>query len=169
MASGKKYTSLLDLPGTPIERCSQVLANRMQCWRAGDVLVEEEVTPPPAEPPPGKLEHPPIKSEAKATPQAEPPATRSYQLCQMHATINKRADEALAKQGPPKEGEKSPLDKMLGVELRYRTTVPPVAKEEFRREEVKTQAEKDFDTMMAEPSEQPQAQTKHADATSSKK
>lgn len=180
MASGKKYTPLLDLPGTPVERCSQILANKLQCWRAGDFLVEEEAAPKPQTPPVGapvsnapKFQTPspaqapvpsPEKEKEAAAPAAKADAPKGYQLCSMHATINKRAEAADAA-NPPKTGERSSLEKMLGVEMRYRNTVPPHAVEELRREEVKTQAEKDYDKMMAEPEqakakeEQPKAET----------
>lgn len=50
MPSTKKtYTLLIDIqPPIPILSCSQVLPNRMQCWRGADYLVEEEIPAPPA-------------------------------------------------------------------------------------------------------------------------
>ncbi len=35
----KTFTSLSQIPKAVIEKCSAILPNRMQCWRAGDVLV----------------------------------------------------------------------------------------------------------------------------------
>lgn len=58
------FTPIKELPDTKIERCQQVLFNKMQCWRAGDILVEND-----------------------------PLAGKPYQLCQMHATIKLRQEE----------------------------------------------------------------------------
>ena len=42
----KVYTNLSDLPHPVIGKCSGMLPNHMQCWRAGDVqVVETTITP----------------------------------------------------------------------------------------------------------------------------
>lgn len=187
-----KYTPIKDLPlGTPIERCAQVLANKLQCWKAGDVLVEEE---PGAEG--SKAPAPPSASQAQGTvqgaqpkaggpsaqktepalpegsvapptqgPKDAPPATaggsnapapptgKTYQLCNTHALMHQRAEQQEQKT-PTKPGEKSPLDKMLGVQMDYITTVPIHSKEETHHH--KTLVEKAYDKIV-EPSEQEQS------------
>lgn len=156
MPSTKKtYTLLIDIqPPIPILSCSQVLPNRAQCWRGADYLVEEELptktetTPAtqPASTPPKEgalkaLEHKieaAIEHKKEATQKtttavqtAPPPATRSFQLCSMHAIIMQRADaiadqeEASGKEQPP-AGEKGSIhSKMMQAEQVQRTTSMP--------------------------------------------
>lgn len=92
----KAYTPLIEVPQVAITMCAQVLPNRLQCWRAGDYLIKEEV------------------------PEGSP--ERSYQLCSMHATILQRADalaeqeEASGKTTPEDSDPKSIHSRMMAVE-----------------------------------------------------
>jgi hypothetical protein len=61
----KHYWPLMQIKGISIGRCSQVLPNRLQCWRAGDFLVSDNL-------PTGKV---------------------LYQLCRTHTTLQKLADK----------------------------------------------------------------------------
>ena len=40
------YTPLSQVPNVKVGRCSGVLSNHMQCWRAGDVLVTDTTSTP---------------------------------------------------------------------------------------------------------------------------
>lgn len=101
----KTYTPLIELPKVLIGDCSQVLPNRLQCWKAGDYLVKEEV------------------------PEGSP--ERTYQLCSMHAIILQRADtlaaqeEAAGRPQPEDSDPKSLHSKMMQAEARVRTSSMP--------------------------------------------
>jgi hypothetical protein len=60
----KHYTPLMEIKGIMIGRCAQVLPNKLQCWRAGDFLVQDNL-------PSGKV---------------------IYQLCRTHVTLQKLSD-----------------------------------------------------------------------------
>jgi len=61
----KHYTPLMEIKGILIGRCAQILPNKLQCWRAGDFLVHDNL-------PSGKV---------------------LYQLCRTHVTLQKLADK----------------------------------------------------------------------------
>ena len=75
----KTFTLLSQIPKAQIGKCAGILPNRMQCWRAGDVLVHQ-VT--------------------QGTNPEEPNTTFDYQLCKAHAIAEQQqydkdvADEA---------------------------------------------------------------------------
>lgn len=180
------YTPLTDLPQVPIERCSQVLPNKMQCWKAGDVLIVEG-TPQKPIAPPARGQEKPVQAHAQAQATQPPPSTppvapvvgapkepkepkegeeppTSYQLCLMHATIQQRADELQTKLGPPKAGEPSVHDKMMALQQTIQTTVPPHAREE--KNYVRTPAEKELAVLLGEEEEQKDKSQKDSGKTS---
>ena len=123
----KTYIPLIELPTVLILNCSQVLPNRMQCWKAGDYLVEEELPAPT----------PPVDSGANTgTPEA---SMHSYQLCAMHATIQQRADalaaqeEAAGKTQPDPSDPKSIHSKMMQAQGKVQTTTPPSGEKAAQR------------------------------------
>ena len=61
----KQYTPIMLVQGILIGRCSQILPNKLQCWRAGDFVVQDSL-------PSGKV---------------------IYQLCRTHVTLQKLADK----------------------------------------------------------------------------
>ena len=71
----KTYTLLASVPGAFIGKCSEILPNRLQCWKAADFAIT--ITTPPAE---GEAE----------------PTVTTYQKCRAHAQIEKNADDAAA-------------------------------------------------------------------------
>lgn len=76
----KTYTPVMELHLKVIGRCSAVLPNHMQCWRAGDVQVHVTTVTP------------------GATEEDAPTVVKnSYQLCNRHAQIEKFEDEAAVK------------------------------------------------------------------------
>lgn len=79
MPTTKTYTPLSEIPKALITKCSQILPNKCQCWKAGEFQVEEIV---PKEP----TENDPSTSK-----------TISYQLCKAHAVIQEQADKLAAK------------------------------------------------------------------------
>ena len=117
----KTYTPLIELPTVLITSCTQVLPNKLQCWKAGDYLVEETLPGDPTADPP------------------VPDSTRSYQLCAMHTTIQQRADaltlqeESSGRAQPPAGDPKSIHSKMLQVEQRTRTTTLPSGEKSAQR------------------------------------
>ena len=60
----KHYWPVMEIKGLLIGRCAQVLPNKLQCWRAGDFLVQDNLKT-------GKV---------------------LYQLCRTHVTLQKLAD-----------------------------------------------------------------------------
>jgi hypothetical protein len=76
MAVTRSYQLLSTLPSAKIATCSQMLPNRMQCWKPGYYLVTES-TPAPTEANPDALM-----------------ISSTYQLCKNHALIQNRADQA---------------------------------------------------------------------------
>lgn len=74
-------------PGDRIDRCSYILPNALQCWKAGEELVTE-TTP----------------SEKKG----EADAVYSYQLCERHVRIRRAIDAGMLK----KEEIATPLQEM---------------------------------------------------------
>ena len=119
----KTYTPLIELPAVLILNCSQVLPNKMQCWKAGDYLVEEEV---------------PVASQKDSTPAPEP-SMHSYQLCAMHATIQQRADtlatqeESSGHPQPDPSDPKSIHSKMMQTQAKVSTTTPPSGEKAAQR------------------------------------
>jgi len=88
MSTTKTYADLGPDSGTgvPIGKCSGLLPNHMQCWRAGDVLVSAVTqTTVPA--------HTVNETEI---PEAVDESVTSYQLCRRHATIEQDRDAKLA-------------------------------------------------------------------------
>lgn len=69
----KTYTELSKIPRASVGKCNAVLANHMQCWRAGDVQVVISTT------------------------DGETASMVSYQLCKAHAIYEQQQD-ALAAQ-----------------------------------------------------------------------
>jgi len=69
----RTYMPLSILTIVKVGKCTGVLPNKMQCWRAGDVLVTETTPAPTAE-------------DAEAVSKTE------YQLCNYHATIQQQQD-----------------------------------------------------------------------------
>jgi hypothetical protein len=70
----KTYKPLSQIAKAKIHKCSAMLPNHMQCWRAGDVQVVSTTVTPPA------------KDGDKET-----TSTSEYQLCYMHANIEQQA------------------------------------------------------------------------------
>ena len=73
MATTKTYEPVTSLPNLQITKCQQMLANHMQCWRAGDFLVT-------------------ITTD---TPTDENPAAQTvtqYQKCRAHASSEMTQD-----------------------------------------------------------------------------
>ena len=66
----KVYAPLASIPKAQIERCSYLLPNDLQCWRAADYLVTVKTVTPATD----------TSTEAKTT-------ESSYQLCARHAVI----------------------------------------------------------------------------------
>lgn len=73
MGLTKKYELVTSLPNLKITKCQQMLANHMQCWRAGDYLVTITTDTPTDENP-----------EAQTITQ--------YQKCRAHATSEMTQD-----------------------------------------------------------------------------
>lgn len=77
----KTFTPLTQIPKAFIGKCTAVLPNHMQCWKAGDVQVHL------------------VKQEADPE---KPNVTYDYQLCRAHAVAEQQeydkavADEAAA-------------------------------------------------------------------------
>jgi len=95
------FTTITNDSRIPVRTCEQILANRMQCWKPGQVLVSS--TPP-------------------ATADNSNPATTQYQLCRAHATILQRAEqEAAQAEVPVEEVHKQ----MLEVNQVQTQTAPP--------------------------------------------
>jgi len=77
MATTKTYEPVTSLPNLQITKCQQMLANHMQCWRAGDFLVT-------------------ITTD---TPTDENPAAQTvtqYQKCRAHASSEMTQDAQAA-------------------------------------------------------------------------
>ena len=76
MSETRTYTPLAEIPKALIGKCSAVLANHMQCWRAGDFQVSVVTT---------------IPSEVEG----EEPVVKlvTYQLCRAHAIVEQKAYE----------------------------------------------------------------------------
>ena len=73
MAATKTYEPVTSLPNLKITKCQQMLANHMQCWRAGDFLIT-------------------ITAD---TPTDENPAAQTvtqYQKCRAHASSEMTQD-----------------------------------------------------------------------------
>jgi hypothetical protein len=73
MATTKTYEPITSLPNLQITKCQQILANHMQCWRAGDFLVTVTID----------------------TPTDENPAAQTitqYQKCRAHASSEMTQD-----------------------------------------------------------------------------
>ena|SRR5271157_922624 len=77
MATKKTYEPLSSMPHPLVTKCSEVLGNQMQCWRAGDFLIT--VT-----------EDTPTDENPTAT------TTTSYQKCRRHAAKEQEADAGIA-------------------------------------------------------------------------
>ena len=71
----KTYTLLSTLPHPVIEKCSEMLPNKMQCWKAADFDIA--VTTPA-----------PTKDDSQAV------TVVTYQKCRAHAQAEKNADAA---------------------------------------------------------------------------
>jgi hypothetical protein len=69
----KTYTPLMEIPKTHITKCSEMLGNSMQCWRAGDYQITV-TTPAPTEDNPEAVE------------------TVTYQKCRRHAQAERNKD-----------------------------------------------------------------------------
>ena len=86
----KTYTPFTELSvgtkvgQTPIEKCSAILPNSLQCWRAADVVVTRVET---LQGLPGGME------EA-----AKHPKITKYQLCRRHALIEQEQDALAARE-----------------------------------------------------------------------
>ena len=77
MATTKTYVLVTNLPNLQITKCQQILANHMQCWRAGDFLV----------------------TVTTDTPTDENPAAQTvtqYQKCRAHASSEQVQDAQTA-------------------------------------------------------------------------
>ena len=77
MATTKTYEPVTTLPNLQITKCQQMLANHMQCWRAGDFLVTITTDTPTDENP-----------EAQTITQ--------YQKCRAHASSEMTQDARTA-------------------------------------------------------------------------
>ena len=77
MATTKTYEPVISLPNLQITKCQQMLANHMQCWRAGDFLVTVTTDTPTDEYP-----------EAQTITQ--------YQKCRAHASSEMTQDARTA-------------------------------------------------------------------------
>lgn len=71
----KQYTELAKVQGAQITKCSTVLENHMQCWRAGDYQVTITTTTPPT------------TKDGEATVKVQ-----GYQLCRAHAILESQDD-----------------------------------------------------------------------------
>jgi len=77
MGLTKKYELVTSLPNLQVTKCQQMLANHMQCWRAGDFLV----------------------TITNDTPTDENPAAQTitqYQKCRAHASSEMTQDAQTA-------------------------------------------------------------------------
>ncbi len=77
MATTKTYVLVTNLPNLQITKCQQILANYMQCWKAGDYLV----------------------TVTTDTPTDENPAAQTvtqYQKCRAHASSEQVQDAQTA-------------------------------------------------------------------------
>ncbi len=77
MATTKTYVLVTNLPNLQITKCQQMLANHMQCWKAGDYLV----------------------TVTTDTPTDENPAAQTvtqYQKCRAHASSEQVQDAQTA-------------------------------------------------------------------------
>jgi LAS superfamily LD-carboxypeptidase LdcB len=77
MATTKTYEPVTNLPNLQITKCQQMLANHMQCWKAGDFLV----------------------TVTTDTPTDENPAAQTitqYQKCRAHASSEMTQDAQTA-------------------------------------------------------------------------
>ena len=95
MAVTKTYELLSTLPKTKIEKCSAMLENHLQCWKAGDLLIT--ITTPA-----------PTKDDPKAV------SITSYQKCRRHAQAEKDADERAESQKLDTKVEKQVGQKEVG-------------------------------------------------------
>lgn len=81
----KTYTLLSSLPTgnkpgqIPITKCSAIIENKMQCWRAGDFLVTETTDVPATEEDSASVKY------------------LQYQLCRAHAVQQQQKDEKTQK------------------------------------------------------------------------
>jgi hypothetical protein len=73
MATTKTYEPVTSLPNLQITKCQQMLANHMQCWRAGDYLVTITTDTPTDE-----------------NPKAQ--TVETYQKCRAHASSEMTQD-----------------------------------------------------------------------------
>ena len=77
MATTKTYEPVTSLPNLQITKCQQMLANHMQCWRAGDFLVTITTDTPTDENP-------------------EAQTVTTYQKCRAHASSEMTQDARTA-------------------------------------------------------------------------
>ena len=83
----KTFTLLSQIPKAIIGKCSAILPNRMQCWRAGDVQVH---------------------TVTQGKDPEEPNKTFDYQLCRAHAiTEQQEYDKAVADETEAAKAEKA--------------------------------------------------------------
>jgi len=92
VGSSKTYTALTDIPKVIIGKCSTLLANHMQCWRAGDFQVTI-----PAEP----------VTAADGTITQD---VTTYQLCRRHALLEQENDAILVQAQHRIENDKAQLE-----------------------------------------------------------
>lgn len=74
----KTYTAIAGSTGIQITKCSHMLENHMQCWRAGDFLITVVTSYPQDGDTPAHVE------------------TVTYQKCRRHAQVEKEADDKTA-------------------------------------------------------------------------
>lgn len=105
----KVYTPLSQIKTAKIEKCSALLPNAMQCWRAGDVQVIRQIVTP-AYKDEAKKDHPEITEK------------QEYQLCYRHAQIEQQqaaidaaAHEASMLPETTKEAEKPQVETKTAV------------------------------------------------------
>ena len=102
--------------GDRIDRCSYILPNRLQCWKAG----EEEVT---------EYFIPTVRDAKLQGAQTE---RRTYQLCERHAKIQKALDAGLLK------------DENINTPMKEMTMEPPATPPDFEAAPAdQTQAEQE--------------------------
>jgi hypothetical protein len=93
MPTTRTFTLLSEVPNVPITSCTQILLNRLQCWKPGAVLVKEVVTP---------------DAPDEANSEVVKGSISTYQLCRGHASILKQLDDieavAQAPVAPPDAG-----------------------------------------------------------------
>lgn len=146
----KTFTNLVDMPSVKIDRCSQILPNKLQCPRSADWLVSDSPTggqstsapkdqgkkaatssASTTQQPEGKDKTPSSGGSQNQSPQdtqaGQTGAESTYQLCTAHKIIAEQAQKQAAASGKSADEIQA---KILGDEENYKLNHMPEAPEE---------------------------------------